>query len=432
MTGLRKPLTTRNSGLTPSANLRPENDTYRKYYKRKGASSWTVATLSEWRQLIRYDLWQVYCHLWGAATCAEFPQQVIRAAYKHGLEAFQRGVGINPYYGGGEAVAWIRGYCKATLNPILAGPPRAAPPIVSFLTVQREYTARRKVSRAAKDRRLATLNRQAQRSIKKDPTNIDEYGHAWGGMMRYQPNGWPSKSQWVRRMEESIAGRNSITRIAFDSSYGDKAPSSSTGSNTGGGQKRIKRSCQSEPPIKQSMLPNILPYHIAWNGLRPLSYRAILWTHYVPIVEHTEKLRLLNVTDDIYMSWLASAQRKIDQEICELPEPAPEPPKPVPGSGPLWPCRIFASIHKFSIRHSGADTESRGPVLQFPLSPLFDGFRMPICEDENNNYIFRLPGGEIYAILAKRDYNGFLPDEAREFLDFAYENMSVEKCNQQT
>ena len=56
---------------------------------------------------------------------------------------------------------------------------------------------------------------------------------------------------------------------------------------------------------------------------------------------------------------------------------------------------------------------------------------MSIGEDENDNYIFRLPGAEIYAILAKRDYNGFLPNEAREFLDFAFDNMILEKCDRQ-
>ena len=155
------------------------------------------------------------------------------------------------------------------------------------------------------------------------------------------------------------------------------------------------------------MPENILPYHIAWRSLS-LAHQAILWTHYVSDVEQIEKLRLLNVDGDTYRKWLAVAQRKIEQEIRELPEPAPEPPEPKPGSGPLWTGRI---IHKLPISNPNVDP--------FPPSPLFHGFRMSVGEDENDNYVFRLPSAEIYATVAKRDFNQFSRDETTEFLDAA-------------
>ena len=78
-------------------------------------------------------------------------------------------------------------------------------------------------------------DKQARCSVSKKPTNIDALGQAWGRRLRYQPNGWHSKSQWVVLVEEAIAGENSITQIAFDLSYGDEPLSSGAGNNNGGG-----------------------------------------------------------------------------------------------------------------------------------------------------------------------------------------------------
>ena len=165
-------------------------------------------------------------------------------------------------------------------------------------------------------------------------------------------------------MEESISGENSITRIAFDQSYGDPEPSSPMGSNTGGGQKIISEYFCSIPLIKRFMPTHIIPYHIAWKADLPLSDRTILWTHYVPIVDHKEKLLLLNVTDVIYTAWLATAQRKIDQEICELPEPAPAP--SVPGGAGIPGVRKGSTVGRGCRPSSGGRRARRWPGAPRP------------------------------------------------------------------
>ncbi len=338
MTGLRTPPTTRNSGLTPSARNAPDNNTYRKYYKRNNGATWAVVTLSEWRQLILYDLWQVYPHLWGARA----PRRMCSA--------------------------------KTTFND------------------------------------------------KPHPhSNIRDMNQAetWGERMRYWPNGWHTKglmARYAEWMTEAEPGKNSITRS--DGSQKNLAWNFDDWQPSQRGDSDCSKYFCSTPLIKHFMPADVIPYHIAWKDL-PFSHQAILWVHYASDVDYIRKLHLLKIDSDSYQNLLTLAQHKIEQTICELPDPAPEPPEPKPGTGPLWSCRIFARVHKWPIRHAGANTLHCGPVLQFPVSLSWAGFRLPIAEDENDNYVFRLPGGEIYALLSKRVYNCFLPEEAMEFLELA-------------
>lgn len=389
--------------------LPTDNNTYRKYYKRNNGASWSVVTLDEWKYFHRQDLWQVEYHSWGTTACSEFPYQAIQFAYERGLASAGRE--INPYKGA-EAVAWLRGLYDSDLTSKTVGRDdpinfdAAAASTTSYLAIHHK----RKAARRAKSR--TTPRKKVHPSIIKHPANIDEFGKAWGEMMRYQPNGWYTIGGIQRWIDRETEGKNFVTRKAPKPEYDeDVEPSRRTGNSVGRGQKELRSHHRSEPLIEWSMPENILPYHIAWTKLRPLFCQAILWTHYVSDVEQIEKLRLLNVDGNTYRKWLAVAQRKIQQEICEIPEPAPEPPEVEPGLGPLWPCRIFGSVHKGS---------ASDPGVSFPKSPLFDGPRRPIAEDENNNYVFRLPTAEVYAVVSKWHFNRFSRNEKTEFLDAAF------------
>lgn len=250
--------------------------------------------------------------------------------------------------------------------------------------------------------------------------NVDELGREWGKWMRYKPNGWPRKNHIATLRMTLVGSGNSYARAAVISDRLDNHGQNSydpvgrrgslqlgasnwriaasgtsaavygrLGRNPSGGYINNIRYHRQIIPIKRFMPNDALRFHRAYLVLSEC-HQAILWTHYVPPVKHERKLDLLRTHKNHYFSWLDTSQRAIARKISKLDADCscktinrPSRPKPDQRKGPLWPCRILASIHKLPIRHTHAPTDAQ-----------------PICEDN----VFRRPSGEIYAVLSNLEY----------------------------
>ena len=361
----------------------------RKYYKRNNGSSCGVVTLSEWWRLIHYDFWEADCYLWGTTACAEFPHRVIQLAYERGLESF--GQKFNPYKGA-EAVAWIRGHYLArdVEHDHLIDGPRFN--IAVKMLPALEVEAEKRMKRGKKD--LTTVSEEAEggestaqaaKTVGIGPlTHIHDLGKAWGKHMRSSPNGY-DRTNPVARFGDVGSGHNyvrsahtsdSITsglqrnytptrgggKLNFDSWQISGSSPSSSGAQFRKNlfDMRIKntRIVKATIPISQFMDADLQWFHRAWLNKLPFRYQAMIWTHYVPTVEHPQKLALLHTTDSSYRACLAAAQRELHTQICVLQLNA-KTPRPANKSGPtkeqaapLWAGRIYAWIHKSPIRCS--------------------------------------------------------------------------------
>ena len=150
---------------------------------------------------------------------------------------------------------------------------------------------------------------------------------------------------------------------------------------------------------------------------------------------------LLQTTNDIYSKWLGRARTEIEQAIaktdadCRKRRMAQEAARRTPldelSTGSLWPCRIFASIHKFPIRHSNVKD-----LLPASFSP--QGLRNPrtpadfLPTDEasdNGDNVFRLANGEVYVVISSEEYgrlyqqgkaSSFLTERRENAADFTF------------
>jgi len=145
-------------------------------------------------------------------------------------------------------------------------------------------------------------------------------------------------------------------------------------------------------------------------------------------------MRLLQTTSDQYPKWLGLSRRAIAREIERLDTVLSfkkSPPKSVANrskgnAGPLWPCRIFASMHKFPIRHSNVKD-----IL--PASFSSQGIRKPRSASDylptDNANVFRRADGEIYAVISNIEYgrlyrqgkaSAFLAQRRENAADYTY------------
>ncbi len=192
--------------------------------------------------------------------------------------------------------------------------------------------------------------------------------------------------------------------------------------------------------IKRFMPEDVLRFHRAWTyqtkkvkHLREC-HQAMLWTHYVLKAARQQKVELLQTTIDRYPKWLERSQRAISSKIAEHDaelSSKKSPPRPVAArnkgsTGPLWSCRIFASIHKFPIRHSKVKD-----LLPASFSP--QGFLNPRSTFDylptDNDNVFRRANWEIYAVISNIEYgrlyrqgkaNAFLAERRENAADYTY------------
>lgn len=282
--------------------------------------------------------------------------------------------------------------------------------------------------------------------------------------MRSQPYGWSRKNHIVNLEKSLFESGNSYAPIAVTSdsldAFGQKSykpqgwagelnlsahtwqisASGTSGDvygklrkNPAGGRINNIRIYRSKILIRRFMPEDALRFHRAWQEL---SYwdQAMLWTHYAPKIAHNRKVSLLQTTNDRYPDWLDLSQRTIARIIerfdaefnSKKPKPKSTKARIKADSGPLWSCRIVASIHKFPIRHSNVKD-----ILPVSFSP--KGFRTPrsnadfLPTDDNN--VFRRENGEIYAVISNRKYgqlyrqgkaSSFLAERREIAMDFTY------------
>ena len=390
----------------------------RKYYKRNNGSSWGVVTLSKWWRLIHYDFWEADCYLWGATACAEFPHRVIQLAYERGLESF--GQKFNPYKGA-EAVAWIRGHYLARdveHDHLIDGPRfNIAVKMLPALEVEAEKRMKRGKSDPSATRRQGNdkSTAQAAKTVGIGPlTHIHDLGKAWGKHMRSSPNGWHKTNSLVRHFE--VGSGHNYVRSAYTSdsitsgSQRSYVPTSDSGQLSFGTDNwRISGSSPSSDcaafhrnlfdmsikdmrifkstiPISEFMSKELQWFHRAWLNKLPFRYQAMIWTHYVPTVDHSQKLALLHTTDSSYRACLAAAQRELHTQICVLqlnvktPLPANKYGPTKEQVAPLWATRILASVHKCT----GQDSNVPSSII-----------------DDDNCY-FRRVDGTLYSVLSRK------------------------------
>ncbi|MCH8871406.1 hypothetical protein IH824_01325 [candidate division KSB1 bacterium] len=304
--------------------------------------------------------------------------------------------------------------------------------------------------------------------------DIDYLGREWGKWMRYQPNGWPSRNHITKLKKISFASGNSYAPMAVTSDSLDtldqksyhptrkniwsgelklgagnwQISASGTSAavygalrkNPSGGRIKNFRIYRSKILIKRFMPEDVLRFHRAWThqtkNVKHLHkcHQTMLWTHYVLKAARQQKVELLRTTTDRYPKWLERSQRAISSIIAEHDaelSSKKSPPSPVAArnkgsTGPLCSCRIFASIHKFPIRHSNVKDH-----LPVSFSP--QGIRNPrtpadyFPADKSANPLaymyFRQPTGEIYSVLSPIDLKRLRrKGELDSFLDERREN----------
>ena len=254
-------------------------------------------------------------------------------------------------------------------------------------------------------------------TAKLSPAWVHELASDWGRYMRSQPNGW-YRDNHVANLEKSLLGSgNNRKQTAFVSDQlelkgsqisGTQASAAAFGKlgrNSTDGLIRNIRTYGPTIPIR-GMSEDQIRFHRAWKKLSEC-HQAMLWTQYVLNVAQKRRMNLLQTTNDLYPKWLDLSQRAIAREITRLdaeigPKKTSRPARSVSGrhkgiKGPLWPCRIFASIHKFPIRYSNVKN-----LFPASFSPL--GFRNPRTSADYlppDPYIFcRRPSGELYTVLS--------------------------------
>jgi len=188
--------------------------------------------------------------------------------------------------------------------------------------------------------------------------------------------------------------------------------------------------------IQRFMPKDALRFHRACKNLSEWN-QIMLWAHYVLVVVSPDKLKnlreqrklkcyevtdqqkldLLQTTNDIYSKWLVSSRRAIAEEITTtdllaeirlkkiMAQDAARRRRLDLSTGPLWSYRIFASIHKFPIRHVNAKDllpASFSPQgLWNPRTPIdFLPADKSAKANEISNIYFRQPTGEIYSVLS--------------------------------
>lgn len=250
--------------------------------------------------------------------------------------------------------------------------------------------------------------------------DVDEMGKKWGKWMRYQPNGW-HRVNAIARMGD-IGSGHIYARAAFHSDtvgmggQSNYAPQklgkklklglktnswqiSASGPtaavygpsrrNIADGRVKNFKIQKSKVLISQFMGEDLQLFHRGWGKLG-FTHRAVIWTQYVPDVNFTRKVNLLRTTSKRYGEWLEVSHRRIVDEIRLLDIqhiPQHQPTKlPTTPITPLWPTRIFGSVHKFPIKHSASgELPVNGSIYDYV--------------DDDYAY-FRRSSGEIYAVIS--------------------------------
>ncbi len=226
--------------------------------------------------------------------------------------------------------------------------------------------------------------------------------------------------------------------------------------NPSGGRINNFRFRCSKPLINRFMPPAALRFHRALHKSLPKCdqlpeyLQVMLWVHYILVVvspsewrrlreeeklewyqvTYKQKVDLLRTTNGFYPKWLDLARKTIAREIEKhdfVLYFKKSPPRSVKGrnqgsAGPLWSCSIFASIHKFPIRHSNVED-----LLPVSFSP--QGFRNPRTSADflptGDNNVFRRENGEIYAVISNRKYGRlYRRGKACSFLNERRENVA--------
>lgn len=244
---------------------------------------------------------------------------------------------------------------------------------------------------------------------------VHQLASDWGRHMRSQPNGWYRENH-VANLEKTLLGSgNNRKQAVFVSdqlefkgnqisvTQASTAAFGELGKNPADGLIRNIRMYGPIIPVR-GMSQDQLRFHRAWKRLSEC-HQAMLWTQYVLNVAQKQRVSLLQTTNDLYPKWLDRSQRTIARQIESLDSVSssknftagPETGRNTHGAGPLWPCGILASVHKYPIRHSTVKD-------LLPASFSTQGFRIPRTPADylpTDRYMFcRRPSGELYTVLS--------------------------------
>ena len=275
---------------------------------------------------------------------------------------------------------------------------------------------------------------------------FDYLGRTWGERMRDKPNGWYRENYINRLYEDEYLGSGNnfkaraVTSDRLDtndqysyqpvrrndfriSASGESAATyGALGRNSSFGTKKINESYRPKIPIKLMSKDQII-FHRAWRRLNDEWHQAVIWTQYVPDVDHKRKVALLRTTSKSYDAWLdlslrtiAREIKRLDVEIASKASVRKQMPRQENGSTrPLWSGRIFSYAHKLAINDSLRDP--------FPICLSKTGHgneRSPYVKGPIDQNIYcKRPTGDIYAAVPCRKWkqlqnqgqlNGFLAD----------------------